>query len=113
MHRLIMDAPKGKYVDHRNHDTLDNRRANLRITTSSGNMMNRRGANVNSETGIRGVYVHRVYNKAYDWHGTYYNARIMKDGKSKTKNFPFTDEGKEAARVWVEAARAEAEAAVY
>ena len=37
LHRLIMDAPKGLLVDHRNGDSLDNRRANLRLATHSQN----------------------------------------------------------------------------
>lgn len=41
MHRLIAGAPKGKQVDHVNHNKLDNRRANLRLASSSENMMNR------------------------------------------------------------------------
>lgn len=35
MHRFVLDAPKGVIVDHRNHQTLDNRRSNLRICNSS------------------------------------------------------------------------------
>lgn len=31
MHRLVMDAPDGYVVNHRNHDTLDNRRDNLEV----------------------------------------------------------------------------------
>jgi hypothetical protein len=42
MHRLIADAPKGKEVDHINHDGLDNRRENLRVCTHSENMRNQR-----------------------------------------------------------------------
>ncbi len=42
MHRVIMDAIKGKEVDHINHDTLDNRRSNLRLCTASENQQNRR-----------------------------------------------------------------------
>lgn len=40
MHRLITGAPKGKVVDHINHDTLDNRRSNLRVGTQLDNMAN-------------------------------------------------------------------------
>lgn len=41
MHRVIMDAPKGKDVDHINGDRLDNRKANLRTVTRSQNLHNR------------------------------------------------------------------------
>ena len=41
MHRLITAAPGGMKVDHRNHDGLDNRKANLRVCTHSQNHMNR------------------------------------------------------------------------
>jgi hypothetical protein len=42
MHREIMNFPKGKLVDHRNGDTLHNRRSNLRLATHTQNMQNRR-----------------------------------------------------------------------
>lgn len=41
MHRLIMGSPKGMDIDHINHNTLDNRRPNLRICTRSQNHFNR------------------------------------------------------------------------
>lgn len=34
MARVIMNAEKGQYVDHINHDILDNRRCNLRVCSS-------------------------------------------------------------------------------
>jgi len=41
IHRVILAAGANEQVDHINGDTLDNRRANLRITTSQGNAQNR------------------------------------------------------------------------
>ena len=40
LHRIIMNAKKGDVIDHINHDTLDNRRENLRIVTHSENKRN-------------------------------------------------------------------------
>lgn len=40
MHRVILDAPSGVEVDHRNRNTLDNRRLNLRLATHSENGRN-------------------------------------------------------------------------
>jgi len=40
MHREIIDAPKGLLVDHRNTNSLDNRRSNLRFATQSQNSCN-------------------------------------------------------------------------
>ena len=42
MHRVILNAPKGEFVDHINGDPLDNRRENLRLCTKSTNAMNMR-----------------------------------------------------------------------
>lgn len=55
LHRIIMDAPKGLQVDHINHDTLDNRKNNLRLATTSENQQNRESCQSNSKSGIRGV----------------------------------------------------------
>ena len=40
MHRIILNPPKGMHIDHINHDTLDNRRSNLRICTAGQNRAN-------------------------------------------------------------------------
>ena len=55
LQRWITGAPKGAVVDHKNHDTLDNRDLNLTIVTYSENAQNRRGASSNSKSGVRGV----------------------------------------------------------
>lgn len=55
LHRWVKDAPSGMYVDHWNHNTLDNTDSNLRIVTISDNGQNRKGAMRNSKSGIIGV----------------------------------------------------------
>lgn len=42
MHRVILSAPPNQNVDHRNTDTLDNRRSNLRLATMQLNGANRK-----------------------------------------------------------------------
>lgn len=55
LHRLLLNAGKGFKVDHIFHDTLDNRDGKIRIVTNSQNMQNRKGARIDSPTGIRGI----------------------------------------------------------
>jgi hypothetical protein len=52
---LLPGAPQ---VDHINHDTLDNRRANLREATTSQNKMNERRRKDNT-SGFKGVAWHK------------------------------------------------------
>lgn len=40
MSRLIVGAGPDTHVDHRNHQTLDNQKTNLRVTTHGGNLKN-------------------------------------------------------------------------
>ena len=54
LHRLILDAPPGKHVDHINGDTLDNRKCNLRLCSIRENLLNR-GPNKNNTSGYKGV----------------------------------------------------------
>jgi hypothetical protein len=58
MHRLVMGAPPGLMVDHVNRDGLDNRRANLRFATASGNAANR-APDRGSSSRFKGVSRHR------------------------------------------------------
>lgn len=52
MHRFIMNCPRDKVIDHINHDTLDNRKSNLRICTHFENQQNLRS----NKSGIVGVH---------------------------------------------------------
>lgn len=56
MHRLIMKPPAGFEVDHISRDSLDNRRANLRICTRAENMRNR--SYTRKSPGLRGTAAH-------------------------------------------------------
>lgn len=55
LHRYLCDNPPGLVIDHKNHDTLDNRKSNLNPVTSKQNSQNLRGAAKNSKSGVRGV----------------------------------------------------------
>lgn len=55
LHRLLTNAPKNYVVDHINHNTLDNRKENLRICTYAENAQNKNGSMITSKSGIRGV----------------------------------------------------------
>lgn len=71
MHRMIMDTPEDLIIDHINHNTLDNRKANLRNTTYSQNMIN--SYRDKPLSGYRGVTAHKKK----------YAARISINGKDK------------------------------
>lgn len=56
LHRYIMGAITFEQkVDHINGDTLDNRRENLRVTSSVVNVLNRIHTNSNNTSGVRGI----------------------------------------------------------
>lgn len=57
MHRLIISAPKGVQVDHKDGDGLNNLSSNLRLATASQNQMNMRKHI--KKTGLKGAYYHK------------------------------------------------------
>ncbi len=98
LHRFLLDAPMGMYVDHINHDTLDNRRSNLNLCTNQENNANRDGAYITSKTGIRGVSTHKCAGK-----GLMYVFRCHCVTCKVAKYFPYTEEGLETAKAFAEA----------
>lgn len=62
----------GQLVDHKNHNTLDYRRENLRIVSSSQNTRNRKGKNSNNTSGYRNVSLI----------GGFWRVQLQRDGKN-------------------------------
>lgn len=75
LHRIIMDAKPGEIVDHINGNPLDNRRRNLRVTTSSVNNQNAR----KRKDGVTSKY------KGVSWYapGRCWKAQIQIKGKKR------------------------------
>lgn len=74
-------------VDHINHDTLDNRKENLRVSYRKSNSKNRNGKNINNKSGYRNVsYIPSNGNKKYI-------VQLMINGKNtRLKSFSNADE---------------------
>lgn len=71
MHRQILDAPEGMYVDHMDGDKLNNVRPNIRLATNAQNLCNR-GPNKNNTSGFKGVSWNKRSGK--------WRSQIWKDG---------------------------------
>ncbi len=56
LHRLIMNPPDNLLVDHRNCDSLDNRRANLRLATRAQNCCNKGKTKLKTTSRYIGVH---------------------------------------------------------
>jgi hypothetical protein len=56
MHREIIEIADGLFTDHINHNTFDNRKANLRPATQTQNNRNRRKFSGPSKSKYKGVY---------------------------------------------------------
>ena len=63
LHREIMEAPAGLFVDHRNGDSLDNRRDNLRLATPFDNQHNRQKTKSKTSSRFIGVSYDKSHRK--------------------------------------------------
>ena len=86
MQRVIVNAPPELELDHEDHDTLNNRRYNLRTATASQNLCNRR-AQRNNKCGLKGVHWDKWWNT---WKATiYFQKKRKRLGSFKTKEAAF------------------------
>ena len=94
MHRVIMNPPRHMIVDHINRNPLDNRRANLRLSTPQQNSWNRscpRNSKGSKYTGV-----------SLDRDGQKWRVRIVIDGESRFLGY--YDDEKAAAMAFDKAA---------
>lgn len=62
LHRTIINVSEEKIIDHINHNTLDNRKSNLRICTQNDNAKNK-SKQINNTSGVTGVSWYKKYEK--------------------------------------------------
>lgn len=96
MHRLICDFPDGLEVDHRNGDSLDNRRINLNPCTRQQNAAKMRISDTPSKRnklGIRGIsltpsgrYLVKALNKSVGIYDTLEEARNVYNALRRAEN---------------------------
>jgi hypothetical protein len=76
MHRIIMNAKDREYVDHINHNRLDNRKCNLRIATKTQNEANKK-LQRNSTSGYKGVSLEKRTNRWVAYIGSNKNRKYL------------------------------------
>jgi len=102
LHRMLLNAQPGEYVDHINGNPCDNRKVNLRITTNQQNCENKHGTYSNNTSGYRGVSFDKQHKKyeAYYWkHYKKYNVGYFEDIEdaaaavtlARRENLPFSE----------------------
>jgi hypothetical protein len=87
LHREIAGAGKGQVVDHKNHDTLDNRRENVRVCSISENLSNRSKANRPTSSPHLGVWLDskdrgKVWSAAVAFGGKRIRARFLTEAEA-------------------------------
>lgn len=93
LHRLVMAAKNGEYVDHINHSRIDNRKRNLRIVTNAQNQWNK-SKQANNTSGIRGV--------TYDKSRSKWQAQLTVNGQHHKRRFSDKEDAIAQRKSWEE-----------
>jgi hypothetical protein len=96
LHRFLLDAPDGMKVDHKDRNTFNNKKENLRLCTHAENMRNCK-KNTKNTSGYKGVTCHSNCKKK-KWH-----ARIKVNKKRISLGYFVTPE--EAHKAYCEASK--------
>jgi hypothetical protein len=106
LHRLILgleNAPRSVFVDHRDHNGLNNSRTNLRVTDNRGNQRNsRKSLSAKTFSSYKGVSC-KPYKKLKKWLANITLPDVSRGGKKKYLGYYRTEV--EAARAYNEAAK--------
>ncbi len=102
MHRLIMGAPAGKQVDHKDQDGLNNRRSNLRLATPTEQARNSRARRKRAvkHSRFKGIHWHTTKKHTRNGVKTYgrWRAVIQLPGAKLIIRYAKTEE--EAVRIY-------------
>ena len=84
MHRIIMDCEQGKIIDHKDRDSLNNQKCNLRICKHSDNNKNRTSCGTSKYLGVH-WHTNKYLTKSGDKMKirSFWLASIRVDGKQK------------------------------
>ena len=83
MHRLVMKAQNGFVVDHKDFNTLNNQKNNLRLVKQFQNCSNRSGLQTNNTSGYHGISWYkanqkwraRIHFRGKEFHLGYFNSK--------------------------------------